>query len=418
MQSTTIHISDLHEHVLVDAVDPLQHQPRHLSLSMNHSHNLNSNSNDNNQYTNNNYLNHHRNNDDGGDSLNGPAAKVHASSHHHLNGHADYLQGSDRHNFDLRLYHQHDQDLDMDPQGGQHQHSTKSPSHRSQHSTLADQSKSSLPSEDSHSSAPQTPTLPRRSERLRYSNGYSQQQQQQLQQQQAATSQYEQKPVHPTRRLSASNHSNTGSPTFSSSSGTLSSPTSPSQYSLPYSHSGQRLLEKDHSDIGSTGRTFASTHTNGRSRTRSKSHPELPNIPLMHTCRSPTFGCSYSMVMVFLASFALLGCIFHSNFYHQVDRKDCQFTYMQPKFYKLLGFDRERTAFAGKYGLLLFRDQSDYRLPIPASMLTEYANSVYTIDKEAKVQEIRSLVGRNDVRDFFFFSLQLMVNITPKSLTY
>ncbi|KAF9279104.1 GPI inositol deacylase [Linnemannia elongata] len=108
----------------------------------------------------------------------------------------------------------------------------------------------------------------------------------------------------------------------------------------------------------------------------------------MHTCRSPTFGCSYSMVMVFLVSFALLGCIFHSNFYHQVDRKDCQFTYMQPKFYKLLGFDRERTAFAGKYGLLLFRDQSDYRLPIPASMLTEYANSVYTIDKEAKVQPL------------------------------
>ncbi|KAF9547374.1 GPI inositol deacylase [Mortierella hygrophila] len=92
--------------------------------------------------------------------------------------------------------------------------------------------------------------------------------------------------------------------------------------------------------------------------------------------------------MVFLASFVLLGCIFHSNFYHQVDRKDCQFTYMQPKFYKLLGFDRERTAFAGKYGLLLFRDQSDYRLPVPASMLTEYANSVYTIDKEAKIQPL------------------------------
>ncbi|KAG0371220.1 GPI inositol deacylase [Mortierella sp. AD032] len=108
----------------------------------------------------------------------------------------------------------------------------------------------------------------------------------------------------------------------------------------------------------------------------------------MHSFRSPTFGCSYSMVMVFLASFALLGCIFHSNLYYQIDRKDCQFTYMQPKFYKLLGFDRERTAFAGKYGLLLFRDQYDYRLPVPASMLTEYANSVYTIDKEAKVQPL------------------------------
>lgn len=387
MQSTSIHISDLHEHVLVDEVDPLPQQPRHLSLSMNHNHNhINSNN-----LNNINQHNHHSiySNNDDGDSLsdndhNGPATQVHASSHHHLNGHADLPQGSDRHNFDLRLYHQQDQDLDMDPPGGQLQHPTKSPSHRGQHSSLPDQSKSSLQSEDSHSSAPQTPTLPRRSERLRYSNGYSQQQQQQ--QQQAAAGQYEQKPIHPSRRLSASNHSNTGSPTSSSSSGTLSAPTSPSQYSLPYSHSGQHLLEKDHNDIGSTGRTFASTHTDGRSRTRSKSHPELPNIPLMHTCRSPTFGCSYSMVMVFLASFALLGCIFHSNFYHQVDRKYCEFTYMQPKFYKLLGFDRERTAFAGKYGLLLFRDQSDYRLPIPASMMTEYSNLVYTVDKEAKVQ--------------------------------
>ncbi|KAG0214875.1 GPI inositol deacylase [Mortierella sp. NVP41] len=108
----------------------------------------------------------------------------------------------------------------------------------------------------------------------------------------------------------------------------------------------------------------------------------------MNACRSPTFGCSYPMFIIFLASFALLGCIFHSNFYHQVDRKDCQFTYMQPKFFKLLGFDREHTAFAGKYGLLLFRDQYDYRLQVPAPLLTEYANSVYTIDKEAKVQPL------------------------------
>ncbi|KAF9926854.1 GPI inositol deacylase [Linnemannia zychae] len=311
-----------------------------------------------------------------------PTTKVHASSHHHLNGHAN-LQGSDLHNIDPHLY-QHHRDLDMDPQGSQLQHSTKSQSHRNQHSSLSDQSKNSLPSEDNHPSAPQTPTLPRRSERLRYSNGYSQQQQQQH----SATGQYEHKNAHPTRRLSASNHSNTGSPTSSTSSGTLSSPTSPSQYSLPYSHSSQRLLEKGQDDIGSTGRTLSSTQTNGRSRTRSKSHPELPNIPLMGVCRSPAFGCSYLMITVFLISFAFLGCIFHSNFYHQVDRKDCQFTYMQPKFYKLLGFDQERTAFAGKYGLLLFRDQYDYRLQIPSNMLTEYANSVYTVDKEAKVQPL------------------------------
>ncbi|KAK3835890.1 MAG: PGAP1-like protein-domain-containing protein [Linnemannia elongata] len=138
----------------------------------------------------------------------------------------------------------------------------------------------------------------------------------------------------------------------------------------------------------------------------------------MHTCRSPTFGCSYSMVMVFLASFALLGCIFHSNFYHQVDRKDCQFTYMQPKFYKLLGFDRERTAFAGKYGLLLFRDQSDYRLPIqplgiPALFIPGNAGSakqMRSIAKEASKYYYENLAeghrdGTTSARPIDFFTV-------------
>jgi hypothetical protein len=69
---------------------------------------------------------------------------------------------------------------------------------------------------------------------------------------------------------------------------------------------------------------------------------------------------------------------------------------MQPKYFKLLGFDRERTAFAGKYGLLLFRDQYDYKLPVPSSMLAEYSNSVYTVDKEAKVCG-RTQLHRNDI---------------------
>ena len=92
------------------------------------------------------------------------------------------------------------------------------------------------------------------------------------------------------------------------------------------------------------------------------------------------------MATLFLISMALLGCIFHSNFYRQVDRDNCEFTYMQPKYFKLLGFDRERTAFAGKYGLLLFRDRYDYEVPVPPHMLKEYTNNVYTIDKEAKVR--------------------------------
>lgn len=94
------------------------------------------------------------------------------------------------------------------------------------------------------------------------------------------------------------------------------------------------------------------------------------------------------MFALFLLSFAVLGCVFHSNFYHQVDADNCEPIYMQPKYYKLLGFDRERTAFAGKYGLFLFRDQYDYRLQVDSSLLTDRGNYVWTVDKEAKVTEL------------------------------
>ncbi|KAF8925799.1 GPI inositol deacylase [Dissophora ornata] len=224
---------------------------------------------------------------------------------------------------------------------------------------------------------------PRRSERLRNSNGYNHY---------GVPNYHEKKPSFPTRRLSATIHSSASSPSSpsASSSGTASTPTSPSQYSLPsYNQTSHRLSDKEQDEAISEGRVYTTTtHVNGRFRTRSKSHPELLNIPLIKACQSPSFGCSYSMVIVFLVSFILLGCIFHSNFYHQVDPNSCMYTYMQPKYFKLLGFDRERTAFAGKYGLLLFRDQYDYKLQVPSSMLTEYSNSVYTVDKEAKIQPL------------------------------
>ncbi|KAG0042578.1 GPI inositol deacylase [Gryganskiella cystojenkinii] len=76
------------------------------------------------------------------------------------------------------------------------------------------------------------------------------------------------------------------------------------------------------------------------------------------------------------------------NFALSVDKDNCEFTYMQPKYYKLLGFDRARTQFAGKYGLLLFRDRYDYEVPVPPRLLKEYANNVYTIDKEARVRPL------------------------------
>ncbi|CAO3567361.1 unnamed protein product [Mortierella alpina] len=232
--------------------------------------------------------------------------------------------------------------------------------------------------------SPNSAGLPRRSERLRYSNGFSQS---------GTSSKYDHRQSHPTRRLSTSvNSSSASSPTSTSPQGALSSPISPSHYSLPYSHDRDHpVVEKECNGIGSGSGSgisgaYGSSHANGRSRTRSKSHPEPPHIYLQRASWSSTFGCSYPMAIVFVISLILLGCVFHSNFFRQIDRKQCHDTYMQPKFFRLLGFDRERTAFAGKYGLLLFRDQYDYKLSIPPNMLSEYDLHTVTVDKEARIQ--------------------------------
>ncbi|KAF9985591.1 GPI inositol deacylase, partial [Mortierella antarctica] len=253
---------------------------------------------------------------------------------------------------------------------------------RQQQQQLPDLRKSQHPTPELNGS-PHAASLPRRSERLRYSNGFSQN---------GPPSKYDHRQSHPTRRLSTSiNSSSTSSPTSTSPHGALSSPTSPSHYALPYSHNRDHLVaDKECNGTGSgpgsgTSGAFGSSPANGRSRTRSKSHPEPPHIPLLRASRSSTFGCSHSMAIVFVISFILLGCVFHSNFFRQIDRKQCQDTYMQPKFFRLLGFDRERTAFAGKYGLLLFRDQYDYKLSIPSNMLSEYDLHTVTVDKEAKI---------------------------------
>ncbi|ORZ15985.1 PGAP1-like protein-domain-containing protein [Lobosporangium transversale] len=92
---------------------------------------------------------------------------------------------------------------------------------------------------------------------------------------------------------------------------------------------------------------------------------------------------------------------------------------MQPRYYKLLGFDRERTAFAGKYGLLLFRDQYDYRLQvqplgIPALFIPGNAGSakqMRSIAKEAskyyyeKLAEEQRSDGKILSRPIDFFTL-------------
>ncbi|KAF9412157.1 GPI inositol deacylase [Podila epigama] len=236
-----------------------------------------------------------------------------------------------------------------------------------------------------------------------------------LQQQQ----QQQHRPSHPIRRPSSTVHSNGPSPSTSSS---LSSsiPLSPSLSSSPFNHissnhSHIRVVDKESSHPAvsnghgildsvqststsistptstliskstATGTTTSTSNSTPKSRMRSKSHPDLPPpTSLDARYRSPSFGCSYAMISLFLISFTVLGCIFHSNFYHQVDVDRCDPIYMQPKYFKLLGFDRERTAFAGKYGLFLFRDQYDYKLQVDPSLLTAQGNYVWTVEKDAK----------------------------------
>ncbi|KAF9578623.1 GPI inositol deacylase, partial [Lunasporangiospora selenospora] len=224
---------------------------------------------------------------------------------------------------------------------------------------------------------------------------------------------------YPTRRLSTSTHSSpvstvSSTTSISYTSGTaVSTPSSPSHSTLPYSHGDPRYSGQGFEDAStSSGETAGTgtenetemnvltrtTHVNGgftsgqaeglirRSRTRSKSHPDLPDVPLMKACQSSSFGCSSPMAILFVISAIVLGCVFHSNFYRQIDAsRDCNMTFMQPKHYKLMGFDQERTAFAGKYGLLLFRDQYDYKLHVPQNMITELPYSVLAIDKKFKV---------------------------------
>ncbi|KAF8952404.1 GPI inositol deacylase [Entomortierella lignicola] len=297
--------------------------------------------------------------DDGIHLPNGDQSTTNNSSH---------LNGRIQHSGQCRSQ---EKDLDLDlqlQQGETMSHGKKAQSTRNHHHKDH--------SHDAELNGSAQPNKARRSERLRNSNGYSKH-----------GSRHERKPSLPTKRLSASIHSSNASQASITPIDTTLTPTSPSQYSLPYIHSSRSDKEQDDAESGTREHTSTLTsHANGRSRMRSKSHPELPNIPLIKACQSSSFGCSFSMATLLFISLALLGCILHSNLYHQMDPNTCQYTYMQPRYFRLLGFDRDWTAFAGKYGLLLFRDQTDYKLQIPASMLSEYSNSVYGVDKEAKIQ--------------------------------
>lgn len=72
-------------------------------------------------------------------------------------------------------------------------------------------------------------------------------------------------------------------------------------------------------------------------------------------------------------------------------------TYMYPTYYRILGFDREKTPLAGKYRLMLYRydlDDNPHSFPVAdPSQLTRIGDYDWTIAKSAKVSELKVLIG-------------------------
>ncbi|KAG0263976.1 GPI inositol deacylase [Mortierella polycephala] len=101
-----------------------------------------------------------------------------------------------------------------------------------------------------------------------------------------------------------------------------------------------------------------------------------------------SFGCSGPMFTLLLFAFVLLGCVIHSSFTHQLDPKGCMMTHMQPSFFRILDFDKSRTRFADKYGLLLYRDEYDNRLSLDSMIEKQIGSFEWTVKKSAQIKPI------------------------------
>ncbi|KAG0220272.1 GPI inositol deacylase [Mortierella sp. NVP41] len=99
------------------------------------------------------------------------------------------------------------------------------------------------------------------------------------------------------------------------------------------------------------------------------------------------YGCSGWLASLLVFSAVILGCVIHSSFNHQLDPKGCIMTYMQPSYYRFLGFDETMTRFSGKYRLLLYRDDEyDDQLSLRgSSFVTQIGSSEWAIAKSAKI---------------------------------
>lgn len=107
--------------------------------------------------------------------------------------------------------------------------------------------------------------------------------------------------------------------------------------------------------------------------------------------RTATYGCSAYLLSLLVFSTIILSCVIHSSFNYQLDPKGCIMTTMQPHYYKILGFDEKLSRFAGKYHLLLYRDDDydDRFLPslyhMGSNLVTPIRKDVWAVDKSVKV---------------------------------
>ncbi|KAF9929779.1 GPI inositol deacylase [Linnemannia zychae] len=147
----------------------------------------------------------------------------------------------------------------------------------------------------------------------------------------------------------------------------------------------QQAHSKNDKDISSS--TFASSDSQTPSHAISTgtSSTDAPY-------QTATYGCSVWLTSILVLSAIVLGCVIHSSFNFQLDPKGCMMTYMQPSYYRILGMDATITRFAGKYNLLLYRDEYDDHLSLDrlvssgSNLVNQIGSTEWAIDKSVKIR--------------------------------
>ncbi|KAI1320037.1 GPI inositol deacylase [Mortierella claussenii] len=115
-------------------------------------------------------------------------------------------------------------------------------------------------------------------------------------------------------------------------------------------------------------------------------NPRASHTVRQHRYPFSSYGYSIPLSIVIVLSIALLGCVLHSSFYHQLDPKACLMTYMQPTYYRIQDFGQEKTSLAGKYALLLYRDEGDDHPALQPGEFTQKGDYDWTIAPSVKIR--------------------------------